>query len=88
MSNSLDAVLAQYEKNKQSGGSTKPQMTSEERMKQYLSIMLPKGTKQGEKRDKDGKRKQRDKKTTTTTTFKFSSLEPSVNKHGNKKPTT
>ena len=26
------------------------QMTSEERMKQYLSIMLPKGTKQGEKR--------------------------------------
>ena len=50
MNNSLDAVLAQYEKNKQSGGSTKPQMTSEERMKQYLSIMLPKGTKQGEKR--------------------------------------
>jgi hypothetical protein len=50
MSNSLDAVLAQYEKNKQSGSSTKPQMTSEERMKQYLSIMLPKGTKQGEKR--------------------------------------
>jgi len=50
MSNSLDAVLAQYEKNKQSGGSTKPQMTSEERMKQYLSIMLPKGTKSGEKR--------------------------------------
>ena len=49
MSNSLDAVLAQYEKNKQSGGSTKPQMTSEERMKQYLSIMLPKGTKSGEK---------------------------------------
>jgi hypothetical protein len=50
MSNSLDAVLAQYEKNKQSGGSSKPQMTSEERMKQYLSIMLPKGTKSGEKR--------------------------------------
>jgi len=50
MSNSLDAVLAQYEKNKVSGSSTKPQMTSEERMKQYLSIMLPKGTKQGEKR--------------------------------------
>ena len=50
MSNSLDAVLAQYEKNKQSGGSTKSQMTSEERMKQYLSLMLPQGTKQGEKR--------------------------------------
>ena len=47
---SLDAVLAQYEKNKQPVGSSKPQMTSEERMKQYLSIMLPKGTKSGEKR--------------------------------------
>ena len=46
---SLDAVLAQYEKNK-SAGTSKPQMTSEERMKQYLSIMLPKGTKSGEKR--------------------------------------
>ncbi len=46
---SLDAVLAQYEKNK-STGTSKPQMTSEERMKQYLSIMLPKGTKSGEKR--------------------------------------
>ena len=46
---SLDAVLAQYEKNKQPVGSSKPQMTSEERMKQYLSIMLPKGTKSGEK---------------------------------------
>jgi hypothetical protein len=46
---SLDAVLAQYEKNK-STETSKPQMTSEERMKQYLSIMLPKGTKSGEKR--------------------------------------
>ena len=46
---SLDAVLAQYEKNK-SVGTSKPQMTSEERMKQYLSIMLPKGAKSGEKR--------------------------------------
>ena len=46
---SLDAVLAQYEKNK-SAGTSKRQMTSEERMKQYLSIMLPKGTKSGEKR--------------------------------------
>jgi len=46
---SLDAVLAQYEKNKQPVGSAKPQMTSEERMKQYLSLMLPKGTKSGEK---------------------------------------
>ena len=46
---SLDAVLAQYEKNK-STETSKPQMTSEEMMKQYLSIMLPKGTKSGEKR--------------------------------------
>lgn len=46
---SLDAVLAQYEKNK-SPETSKPQMTSEERMRQYLSIMLPKGTKSGEKR--------------------------------------
>ena len=45
MSNSLDAVLAQYEKNKQSGGSTKPQMTSEERMKQYLSHNVTKRNK-------------------------------------------
>jgi len=46
---SLDAVLAQYEKNKQPTGSSKPMMSQEDRLKQYLSIMLPKGTKSGEK---------------------------------------
>jgi len=46
---SLDAVLAQYEKNKQPSGSGKPMMSQEDRLKQYLSIMLPKGTKSGEK---------------------------------------
>ena len=46
---SLDAVLAQYEKNKQPSGSSKPMMSQEDRLKQYLSIMLPKGTKSGEK---------------------------------------
>ena len=46
---SLDAVLAQYEKNKQTTGSSKPMMSQEDRLKQYLSIMLPKGTKSGEK---------------------------------------
>ena len=48
MMSSLDAVLAQYEKNKQS--SSTPRMSQEERLKQYLSIMLPKGTKSGERR--------------------------------------
>ena len=47
---SLDAVLAQYEKNKQPSGSSKPMMSQEDRLKQYLSIALPKGTKSGEKR--------------------------------------
>tara|TARA_R110002020_G_scaffold218331_8_gene426215 strand:+ start:506 stop:1372 length:867 start_codon:yes stop_codon:yes gene_type:complete len=46
---SLDAVLAQYEKNKQPAGSSKPMMSQEERLKQYLSIALQKGTKSGEK---------------------------------------
>jgi len=46
---SLDAVLSQYEKNKQTSGSSKPMMSQEDRLKQYLSIMLPKGTKSGEK---------------------------------------
>ena len=46
---SLDAVLAQYEKNKQES-SSKPRMSDEDRLKQYFTIALPKGTKQGEKR--------------------------------------
>jgi|TARA_R110000744_G_scaffold75660_2_gene150360 hypothetical protein len=49
MSSSLDAVLAQYEKNKQTT-SSKPRMSDEDRLKQYFTIALPKGVKQGEKR--------------------------------------
>ena len=49
MSSSLDAVLAQYEKNKQTTSST-PRMSDEDRLKQYFTIALPKGVKQGEKR--------------------------------------
>jgi len=48
MMSSLDAVLAQYEKNKQS--SSTPRMSQEERLKQYLSLALPKGVKSGERR--------------------------------------
>jgi len=48
MMSSLDAVLAQYEKNKQT--SSTPRMSQEERLKQYLSLALPKGTKSGERR--------------------------------------
>ena len=49
MSSSLDAVLAQYENNKQTTSST-PRMSDEDRLKQYFTIALPKGVKQGEKR--------------------------------------
>ena len=49
MASSLDAVLAQYEKNKQTTSST-PRMSDEDRLKQYLALALPKGTKSGEKR--------------------------------------
>ncbi len=34
--NSLDAVLAQYEKSKQGGSSTTNKMSQEERMKKYI----------------------------------------------------
>ena len=37
---SLDAVLAQYEKNKQAT-SSKPRMSDEDRLKQYFTIALP-----------------------------------------------
>ena len=49
MTSSLDAVLAQYEKNKQTTSST-PRMSDEDRLKQYLAIALPKGVKSGERR--------------------------------------
>ena len=45
----LDAVLSQYEKNKQTTTTT-PKLTQEERLKQYFSTALPKGVKSMEKR--------------------------------------
>lgn len=50
MANSLDAVLAQYEKNttRSAGGAT--QMSQEDRMKRYFTTILLKGEKSGQKR--------------------------------------
>jgi hypothetical protein len=47
--NSLDAVLAQYEKSQQSGNYT-PKMSQEDRMKKYFAAILDKNEKQGQKR--------------------------------------
>ena len=51
MSNALDAVLAQYEKNtakNNNGGGNS--MSQEDRLKRYFTTYLPKGTKSGQKR--------------------------------------
>lgn len=50
MSNSLDAVLAQYEKNKQEASRPKqtPKMTEEERLQKYFSPQLEKSQTSGE----------------------------------------
>ena len=51
MSNALDAVLAQYEKNSQpSGGSQKSNISQEDRMKKYFSAILQKNEKSAQKR--------------------------------------
>ena len=47
MSNVLDSVLAQYEKNTQKTG--KSSVSQEERMKKYFTTYLPKNTKSGQK---------------------------------------
>ena len=47
--NSLDAVLAQYEKAQQTGNFT-PKMSQEERMKRYFAAILGDNEKQGQKR--------------------------------------
>ncbi len=49
MSNALDAVLAQYEKNSQ-GSSDSNRMSQEERMKKYFACILPQGQSQGQRR--------------------------------------
>lgn len=50
MTTSLDAVLAQYEKNKNVSQSSGNRMSQEDRLKRYFTTALPKGTKSGEKR--------------------------------------
>ena len=47
--NSLDAVLAQYEKAQQTGNFT-PKMSQEDRMKRYFAAILGNNEKQGQKR--------------------------------------
>ena len=47
--NSLDAVLSQYEKAQQTGNFT-PKMSQEDRMKRYFAAILEKNEKQGQKR--------------------------------------
>jgi hypothetical protein len=48
--NSLDAVLAQYEKAKQGGSSNTSKFTQEERMKKYFAAILKDTEKQGQRR--------------------------------------
>jgi hypothetical protein len=47
--NTLDAVLAQYEKSKQSGGA-QSSMTQEERMKKYFALILGDKESSGQRR--------------------------------------
>jgi len=48
--NSLDAVLAQYEQSKQSGSSSTSKMSQDERMKKYFAAILKDSEKQGQRR--------------------------------------
>jgi hypothetical protein len=48
--NSLDAVLAQYEQAKQGGSSSTSKFTQEERMKKYFAAILKDNEKQGQRR--------------------------------------
>ena len=41
----FDAVLAQYEKNKNATSGNNNKMSSEDRMKRYFTTVLPKGSK-------------------------------------------
>ena len=47
--NTLDAVLAQYEKSKQSGGA-QSNMSQEERMKKYFALILGDKENSGQRR--------------------------------------
>jgi hypothetical protein len=46
----LESVLAQYEKNKQSASGNNSKVSQEDRMKKYFTTVLPKGTRSGERR--------------------------------------
>ena len=46
----LDAVLAQYEKNKQSSGGAQSKMSQEERMKKYFALILEEKESSGQRR--------------------------------------
>ena len=46
----FDAVLAQYEKNKNSASGNSNKMSSEDRLKRYFATILPKGVRSGERR--------------------------------------
>lgn len=48
--NSLDAVLAQYEKSQQNGSSSTSKMSQEDRMKKYFAAILKDTEKQGQRR--------------------------------------
>lgn len=48
--NSFDAVLEQYKKNSQSGNKNNQKVSQDERLKKYFTLLLPKGSKSGEKR--------------------------------------
>lgn len=50
MSNILDAINAQYEKNKNAASGTGNKISQEERLKKYFTTVLPKGVKSAEKR--------------------------------------
>ena len=50
MMSTLDSVLAQYEKSKQSGGSGSNKMSQEERMKKYFAAILPQNQNSAQKR--------------------------------------
>jgi hypothetical protein len=46
----FDAVLAQYEKNKQAAGGNVSKVSQEDRLKKYFTTVLPKGVRNGQKR--------------------------------------
>jgi len=48
--NSLDAVLAQYEQSKQGSSSSSSKMSQEDRMKKYFAAILKDTEKQGQRR--------------------------------------